>query len=133
MTQNRAGRVDARCGPRDIARGKEVVGSNRVNRGGDWNNNANNATVANRNNNTPDNANNNIGFRLSSSRRPPKKEAAARWPPFTDGGSVPQVLTILPPGLRGKCRRRRKTARLAVGSPARGGPSPVVGIWFPEQ
>ena len=38
-------------------------GSNRVNRGGSWNNNANNCRVANRNNNNPDNSNNNIGFR----------------------------------------------------------------------
>lgn len=38
-------------------------GSNRVKRGGSWNNNANNCRVANRNNNTPDNSNNNIGFR----------------------------------------------------------------------
>lgn len=40
------------------------MGSNRVNRGGSWNNNAENCRVANRNNNTPDNRNNNIGFRL---------------------------------------------------------------------
>ncbi len=39
-------------------------GSNRVKRGGSWNNNASNCTVANRNNNNPDNRNNNIGFRL---------------------------------------------------------------------
>ncbi len=38
-------------------------GSNRVKRGGSWNNNANNCRVANRNNNTPDNSNNNLGFR----------------------------------------------------------------------
>jgi formylglycine-generating enzyme required for sulfatase activity len=41
-------------------------GSNRVNRGGSWNNNARNCRSANRNNNTPDNRNNNLGFRLSS-------------------------------------------------------------------
>jgi len=34
-----------------------------VNRGGSWNNNANNCRSANRNNNNPDNRNNNIGFR----------------------------------------------------------------------
>ncbi|MDR0940880.1 MAG: SUMF1/EgtB/PvdO family nonheme iron enzyme [Bacteroidales bacterium] len=39
-------------------------GSNRVNRGGSWNNNASNCRVANRNNNTPSNRNNNLGFRL---------------------------------------------------------------------
>ncbi|QQZ30682.1 SUMF1/EgtB/PvdO family nonheme iron enzyme [Thiothrix subterranea] len=39
-------------------------GTNRVLRGGAWNNNAQNVRSANRNNNTPDNRNNNIGFRL---------------------------------------------------------------------
>ena len=41
-------------------------GSNRVKRGGNWNNNANNCRVANRNNNSPGNENNNLGFRLVS-------------------------------------------------------------------
>ena len=50
------------------------TGSNRVNRGGSWNNNANNCRVANRNNNNPDNANNNIGFRACL---PPAHQA--RW------------------------------------------------------
>jgi len=45
---------------------KEIIeGSNRVLRGGSWNNNAQNCRAANRNNNTPDNSNNNIGFRLA--------------------------------------------------------------------
>ncbi|MFZ2900242.1 MAG: hypothetical protein WA004_16550 [Saprospiraceae bacterium] len=35
-----------------------------MNRGGSWNNNAENCRVANRNNNWPENRNNNIGFRL---------------------------------------------------------------------
>ena len=39
-------------------------GSNRVNRGGSWNNNAYNASVSNRNNNNPNNRNNNLGFRV---------------------------------------------------------------------
>lgn len=39
-------------------------GSNRVNRGGSWNNNAKNARSSNRNRNNPDNRNNNLGFRL---------------------------------------------------------------------
>ncbi|MEI6150263.1 MAG: SUMF1/EgtB/PvdO family nonheme iron enzyme [bacterium] len=47
-------------------------GSNRVIRGGSWNNNANNCRVANRNNNWPDNRNNNIGFRAV---RPPAHRA----------------------------------------------------------
>lgn len=44
--------------------GFRPTGSNRVNRGGNWNNNANNCRTANRNNNNPDNANNNMGFRV---------------------------------------------------------------------
>ena len=39
--------------------------SNRVNRGGSWNNNPQNCRAANRNNNTPANRNNNVGFRLA--------------------------------------------------------------------
>lgn len=46
-------------------------GSNRVNRGGSWNNNANNCRSAYRNNNyNPSNYNNNLGFRLSSTLPP---------------------------------------------------------------
>jgi hypothetical protein len=41
-----------------------IIGSNRVLRGGSWNNNAQNVRTANRNNNTPSNRNNNIGFRV---------------------------------------------------------------------
>ncbi|MDR0970250.1 MAG: SUMF1/EgtB/PvdO family nonheme iron enzyme [Lentimicrobiaceae bacterium] len=41
-------------------------GSNRVIRGGSWNNNARNCRVSNRNNNAPGNRNNNVGFRLVS-------------------------------------------------------------------
>jgi Sulfatase-modifying factor enzyme 1 len=41
-------------------------GSNRVNRGGSWNNNPQNCRVANRNNNSPGNSNNNLGFRLAN-------------------------------------------------------------------
>lgn len=41
-------------------------GSNRVKRGGSWNNNSQNCRSANRNNNTPTNRNNNNGFRLAS-------------------------------------------------------------------
>ena len=39
--------------------------SNRVNRGGSWNNNPQNCRAAYRNNNTPTNRNNNVGFRLA--------------------------------------------------------------------
>lgn len=40
-----------------------IRGSNRVKRGGSWNNNASNCRSANRNNNDPENTNNNLGFR----------------------------------------------------------------------
>lgn len=40
-------------------------GSNRVLRGGSWNNNATNCRVANRNNNSVTNRNNNNGMRLA--------------------------------------------------------------------
>jgi hypothetical protein len=43
-------------------------GSNRVNRGGSWNNNAVNCRSANRNRNSPGNRNDNLGFRLLSTR-----------------------------------------------------------------
>jgi hypothetical protein len=43
-------------------------GSNRVNRGGGWNNNAVNCRSANRNNDAPGNRNDNLGFRLLSAR-----------------------------------------------------------------
>jgi len=42
-------------------------GSNRVNRGGGWNNEPQNCRSANRNRNTPTNRNNDLGFRLASS------------------------------------------------------------------
>lgn len=44
----------------------EKAGSNRVIRGGSWNNNAVNCRSANRNRRTPDNRNDNLGFRLVS-------------------------------------------------------------------
>ena len=44
-------------------------GSNRVNRGGSWNNNARNCRSANRNRNSPGSRNDNLGFRLLSTRR----------------------------------------------------------------
>ncbi|MEI6412574.1 MAG: SUMF1/EgtB/PvdO family nonheme iron enzyme [Bacteroidota bacterium] len=46
--------------------GQTASGSNRVIRGGSWNNNPQNCRVAYRNNNTPGNRNNNIGFRLAN-------------------------------------------------------------------
>ena len=46
-----------------------ITGSNRVIRGGSWNNEARNLRSAVRNNNGPGNRNSNVGFRLSSSRQ----------------------------------------------------------------
>ncbi|MBO6130569.1 MAG: SUMF1/EgtB/PvdO family nonheme iron enzyme [Treponema sp.] len=46
-------------------------GSNRVNRGGSWNNDASNCSVAYRNNNNPNNRNNNLGFRVVRSAQHP--------------------------------------------------------------
>ncbi|RXK85136.1 hypothetical protein EST62_07590 [Chlorobaculum sp. 24CR] len=40
------------------------MGSNRVLRGGSWNNNARNCRSAYRDNDNPGNRNNNVGFRL---------------------------------------------------------------------
>jgi len=56
-----------------------VSGSNRVKRGGSWNNTASNCRSANRNNNTPSNRNNNIGFRLVSTM--PRTGQARSHPP----------------------------------------------------
>jgi len=52
--------------------------SNRVIRGGSWNNNARNCRPANRNRNTPENRNNNLGFRVAAAQ-------PARWIPHRTG------------------------------------------------
>lgn len=51
-------------------RKETLEGSNRVLRGGSWNNDAQNCRVAYRNYNAPDNRNNNIGFRLALAQNP---------------------------------------------------------------
>lgn len=56
---------------------RKASGSNRVQRGGSWNNNANNCRSAYRNNNNPSNRNNNIGFRLCCSAAPQDSENRA--------------------------------------------------------
>ncbi len=47
-----------------------VPGSNRVIRGGSWNNNPQNLRSAYRNNDRPENRNDNVGFRLVSTMFP---------------------------------------------------------------
>ena len=48
----------------DFGRKTRASGSNRVKRGGSWNNTGTNLRSAKRNNNTPGNRNNNLGFRV---------------------------------------------------------------------
>ncbi len=60
-------------------------GSNRVKRGGSWNNNAQNCRSANRNNNTPSNRNNNIGCRVASTV-PPGQAGSHPAPPVSRVG-----------------------------------------------
>jgi hypothetical protein len=63
------------------------TGSNRVNRGGGWNNHAVNCRSANRNNDAPGNRNDDLGFRLVSAS-PPFVPVGAR---FTDRVRVHQA------------------------------------------
>lgn len=63
-----------------------VSGSNRVLRGGNWDNDSSNCRLANRNNNSPGNTNNNIGFRsVRSSEDSPQRE------PDSDPVTIPSV------------------------------------------
>ena len=61
-------------------------GSNRVNRGGSWNNNARNCRVTNRNNWNADNRNNNLGLRL-----------ALQLSPDSNGKNRSRLLTVAYP------------------------------------
>lgn len=54
---------------------REASGSNRVMRGGSYNNDAGNCTSSNRNNNNPLNSNDNNGFRLACSAAPQENTA----------------------------------------------------------
>ena len=74
----------------------------RVLRGGNWNNNANNARCANRNNNNPDNANNNIGFRAVL---PPAQPGSRKAPRLTRPPSRPVPIAFVP-GQRTKTKFR---------------------------
>lgn len=64
-----------------------VSGSNRVKRGGSWNNNANNCRSANRNNNNPNNRNNNIGFRAASTVPQGQAGSHSEMPVFRKDGN----------------------------------------------
>ncbi len=55
-----------------------ACGSNRVNRGGSWNNSADNCRAANRNRNHPSNRNDNLGFRPAKVPHQARREAGAR-------------------------------------------------------
>ena len=67
------------------------TGSNRVIRGGSWNNDADNCRVSNRNWNGPDNRNNNVGFR-------PANTAPFEWFVFygkqTGESAVPPLILL---------------------------------------
>ena len=84
-----------------------VTGSNRVKRGGSWNNNARNCRAPNRNNDNPGNRNNNLGFRLASALQRPRAR-------FTDRA---RVLGPCPGGSSraGECRTNSKRLRRLVG------------------
>ncbi|MBM3271399.1 MAG: hypothetical protein FJZ01_27500 [Candidatus Sericytochromatia bacterium] len=60
-----------------------------MNRGGSWNNDAQNARAANRNNNDPGNRNNNLGFRLSSPGAAPQSRHGASSGVITVAPAVP--------------------------------------------
>ena len=64
-------------------------GSNRVNRGGSWNNNARNCRSANRNRNAPGNRNNSLGFRLAFSSA---HRAQVHAGPLTRSKSRPRII-----------------------------------------
>ena len=83
--------------------------SNRVIRGGSWNNNATNLTAANRNNNTPTNRNNNNGGRCVKTMTQPSRERQ---------------------GLPEPCRLRRGSAADGAGAQPHGPPRPVAGAGF---
>ena len=84
---------------------RKASGSNRVQRGGSWNNNAQNCRSANRNNNNPSNNNNNNGFRLCCSAAPQDSENRAV------PGAVPFAIRDEYPHPRGAGRRLVRRVR----------------------
>ena len=93
---------------------REASGSNRVQRGGSWNNNARNCRSANRNNNNPSNRNNNNGLRLCCSAAPQDSENRA----------VPGAIRSVPPrgGAAKSEARPPLVRRMDVRGKAAGGP-----------
>ena len=102
---------------------ENASGSNRVLRGGNWNNNANNCRVSNRNNNNPANRNNNNGFRcVHSSETSPEREndsdpaavlsAGESTPPSAKPESPSGAGSTAKAGVEGSGRAR--TARSAI-------------------
>ncbi len=98
-------------------------GSNRVKRGGNWNNNANNCRVANRNNNNPNNSNNNIGFRLCNT-------LIAGTGPFTDGPGARGLSMSLSRSRKGQ-REKSDPGPVGHGSKDRDRRNPAPG-WRPS-
>ena len=94
-------------------------GSERVVRGGSWNNNARNVRAAYRNTNDPDNRNNDLGFRLARAHLP------AGWPVADPAGIQPVI-----PGVARASRgpggsENRKGTGARVGRRSRGERPPV--------
>ena len=94
-----------------------ISGSNRVIRGGSWNNNAQNLRSAQRNDNGPDNHNNNVGFRLVSTANCPLGVVYG-WHPSASG-SVQIIIQCHPTVKRGG-RIARGSQRLVAGVPVEG-------------
>ena len=93
---------------KEEGRRRGASGSNRVQRGGSWNNNAQNCRSANRNNNNPSNNNNNNGFRLCCSAAPQDEREDSAVPavvPFPQGTKITRSAAA---GSAARRERRRR-------------------------
>jgi hypothetical protein len=91
------------------------MASNRVIRGGSWNDHPRNCRPANRNRNTPENRNNNLGFRVAAA-------LPARWIPRRTGPAAHLSRSRRPrPGRANDDPSRPVPVAIAK---ARGGPIP---------
>ncbi|MGH9845766.1 MAG: SUMF1/EgtB/PvdO family nonheme iron enzyme, partial [Blastocatellia bacterium] len=86
----------------------KTTGSNRVNRGGGWTNDAVNCRSANRNNDAPGNRNDNLGFRLVSTSR-------SRWDAVHGSHPRAQGQVHLPSSRAGPPRPNNNRAPRVVG------------------